>query len=74
MTVTSDWLNPFRRETEKIIKNTELIRQQNEKMKRDIERLRRITPEEISEIVKKSTRGTPDQPSQEHSTGAPDAL
>jgi hypothetical protein len=73
--MTSDWLNPFRMETEKIIKNTELIRQQNEKIKKDTERLRRITPEEISKIVKKSAGGeTPNQLAQDPTNPPVDAL
>jgi hypothetical protein len=49
--------------TEQIRKETEIIREQNEKIEKDIERLRRenealrsLTPEKISEIVKKSIK------------------
>jgi len=57
------WLTPLKELSEQIRKETEIIREQNEKIEKDIERLRRenealrsLTPEKISEIVKKSIK------------------
>ena len=63
----TDRLNNLKELTEQIKKETEIIREQNERIREHTERLRRenevlrsLTPDQLSEIVKKSTRGTPD--------------
>ena len=56
-------MNNLKELREQIRKEIEIIREQNKKLEEDIERLRRenealrsLTPEKISEIVKKSIR------------------
>jgi predicted phage gp36 major capsid-like protein len=65
--MTSDWLTPLKELTEQIIRETEILKEQNERIREHTERLRKenkalrsLTPDQLSEIVKKSTRGTPD--------------
>jgi hypothetical protein len=57
------WLTPLKELSEQIRKDTELIREENERLEKEIERLERenealrsLTPEKISEIVKKSIK------------------
>ncbi len=57
---TSDWLEQMRNDTEQIRRRTERIREQTERLRRENEVLRSLTPDQLSEIVKKSTRRTPD--------------
>ena len=69
-----DWLYSFGEETKQIIERTNQLKKENKRLRKETEALRSITPEKLSEIVKKSMRRTPDELAQGDSTGAPDAL
>jgi len=69
-----DWLYSFGEETKQIIERTNQLKKENERLRKETEALRSVTPEKLSEIVKKSMRRTPDELAQDPSTGAPDAL
>jgi hypothetical protein len=58
--MTSDWLEQVRRDTEQIRRRTERIKEHTERLRRENKALRSLTPDQLSEIVKKSTRGTPE--------------
>jgi hypothetical protein len=56
-----DWLYSFGEETKKIIERTNQLKKENERLRKETEALRSVTPEKLSEIVKKSVRKTPDK-------------
>ena len=49
-----DWLYSFREETKRVIERTNQLKKENEILRKEIEALRSITPEKITEIVTKS--------------------
>jgi regulator of replication initiation timing len=69
-----DWLYSLKEETKQIIERTNQLKKENERLRKETETLRSVTPEKLSEIVKKSMRRTPDELAQGPSTGVPDAL
>jgi len=66
-----DWLYSFEEETKQIIERTNQLKKENERLRKETEALRSVTPEKLSEIVKKSMRRTPDELAQGHSPDAP---
>ena len=69
-----DWLYSFGEETKQIIERTNQLKKENERLRKETEALRSVTPEKLSEIVKKSMRRTPDELAQEHSKTSQDVL
>jgi hypothetical protein len=49
-----DWLYSFREETKQIIERTNQLKKENERLRKETAALRSVTPEKISEIVKKT--------------------
>ena len=69
-----DWLYSLKEETKQIIERTNQLKKENKRLRKETEALRSITPEKLSEIVKKSMRMTPDKLSQRHPKTPCDAL
>jgi len=55
-----DWLYSFKEKTKRIIERTNQLKKENERLRKETEALRSVTPEKLSEIVKKSTIRIPD--------------
>jgi len=53
-----DWLYSLKEETKQIIERTNQLKKENERLRKETEALRSVTPEKLSEIVKKSMRRT----------------
>jgi hypothetical protein len=52
----ADWLSSFREETQRIREETQRLREENEKLRKARRALRSLTPEEISNIVRRSIK------------------
>ena len=76
-----DWLYSLKEETKRIkeetkqiIERTNQLKKENERLRKETEALRSVTPEKLSEIVKKSMRRTLEQLAQGNPKTPCDAL